>query len=751
MPGAICSHCIACKIECTHAIVKKKGIPSVSGLPVDEHDKAIDSLVDKILSTTKQYLPEDPRIIRQNLVDLATYIRHLTRELDGHSASVTSRPRSQTRASPLSTREEDEAVTQLDQHFKLLNIERTQSRYFGTSSRIMLVQNAMEIKKEFSKQEASEALSRSKRLPMWEMEEWQQMPEVPRNPLSFPEIDLMNELVHLYFVNFNVFFPLLHRPTFVNLVTNGVYLHDYYVGATVLAVCALGSRYSNDPRVFYPGSTSQHSVGWRWIKQLQLMPTTFLYPPSLYQVQAYILVMQFTNTTTTPEHPWLLTSFGIRLCEDIGIHRKGRGNTIEAELWRRAFWSLIMVDVIVSQIVGRPQAIIAAHYDLEYPVECDDEYWDHPDERVAWKQPENKPAQASCWVWMLKLLEILASTDQTIYSLKRSGGQTQDKKQLAHLDSRLEQWLSDLPEHLRWDPNREDPLFFQQSILLYNVYYWAQIQIHRPFLPRPGRFSVSEYPSLGVCSSAGRSCVGVIDTMRRRGHQVPIGIMVTAVFTAATILLINAWMLRIEKMPVDLKSELADIYRCLDFLRSLEYRQYSTRRPLKRAHAYSQFDGSSRNLNESGRVEPGRSLRVAPRGIQLPEVVPHFTTGVATFRHPPHISEVRGVPPAFARAQEGGFDSSPLGIDPFDYHDGSERLQDFVTSTTYPFSGTDGYGGLGGGVNLPFGDAEGGDIGGFLRSINEGHEATSVTERYDDWDSYLSAVDQLLHYMERQA
>ncbi|KAL0069031.1 Gypsy retrotransposon integrase-like protein 1 [Marasmius tenuissimus] len=58
--------------------------------------------------------------------------------------------------------------------------------------------------------------------------------------------------------------------------------------------------------------------------------------------------------------------------------------------------------------------------------------------------------------------------------------------------------------------------------------------------------------------------------------------MVTAVFTAATILLINAWMLRIEKMPVDLKSELADIYRCLDFLRSLEYRQVLTAHPLGR-------------------------------------------------------------------------------------------------------------------------------------------------------------------------
>ena len=72
------------------------------------------------------------------------------------------------------------------------------------------------------------------------------------------------------------------------------------------------------------------------------------------------LVMQFTNTTTTPEHPWLLTSLAIRLCHDIGVHRKGRGNTIEDELWRRAFWTLVMGDVVVSQIVGRPQAIIAA-------------------------------------------------------------------------------------------------------------------------------------------------------------------------------------------------------------------------------------------------------------------------------------------------------------------------------------------------------------------------------------------------------
>ncbi|KAF9256386.1 hypothetical protein L218DRAFT_966392 [Marasmius fiardii PR-910] len=663
----------------------------------------------------------------------------------------------------------DEETSELDHHFKTLNIERTQSRYFGKSSRIMLVQTAMEIKKEFSKQQAGEVLSQAKRQPMWQMQhQWQQMPEIHPEPLCFPPMDLMNNLIHLYFVQFNVFNPLLHRPTFVNSVANGLHLRDYFFGASLLAVCALGARYSNDPRVFYPGSTSQHSVGWRWIKQIQLMPPTFLYPASVYQLQTYILVIQFTNVTTTPEHAWLLTSFGIRLCQDIGIHRRGRGNTVE---WRRAFWFLFMSDVVVSQIVGRPQAMSAAHYDIEYPTECDDEYWDLDDPNLAWKQPESKPSSVSCWIQMLKLFEILGSTDQTIYSVKRTGGQDADKN-LAELDSRLNHWLNELPDHLKWDPNRQDPLFFQQSVLLYSVYHWTQIQVHRAFLPKLGRTSLSGSSSLVACASASRSCARVINDTRRRGYLVPHAITISAVFTSGMILLINAWMLSMEKLPVDLKAELADIYRCLDYLRSLEsivqvagrlsdilgetvgisqLEQASKRG--KRGWGFIElvnpphsYQSSSLPAESSVARQFAGSSRVSgASNVAATTANPNFSFPLYT--HPPQ---------SFFYTRSFGSDSGIAEVDDSaGYRTSSQLLDDFINmgtemSTFLPpqhgaHSGTDIYVTSGfEGDNSTFEDPPG-----IWGNSNSG--ALQTHHQYDDWDSYLSTVNELLHYMERRS
>jgi hypothetical protein len=36
---------------------------------------------------------------------------------------------------------------------------------------------------------------------------------------------------------------------------------------------------------------------------------------------------------------------------------------------------------------------------------------------------------------------------------------------------------------VRWDPARQDPVFFDQSVALHCAYYHLQILIHRPFIP----------------------------------------------------------------------------------------------------------------------------------------------------------------------------------------------------------------------------------------------------------------------------
>jgi hypothetical protein len=90
---------------------------------------------------------------------------------------------------------------------------------------------------------------------------------------------------------------------------------------------------------------------------------------------------------------------------------------------------------------------------------------------------------------------------------------------------------------VRWDPNREDAVFFDQSVALYCCYYYVQIMIHRAFIPmlHPAptvRFvclslmavtaNANTYvwwqalPSLTICTTAARACANVVDVQWQR-------------------------------------------------------------------------------------------------------------------------------------------------------------------------------------------------------------------------------------------
>ena len=95
----------------------------------------------------------------------------------------------------------------------------------------------------------------------------------------------MSDLIELYFRNVNDFMPLLHRPTFEKGISERLHLSEEGFGSTVLLVCAVGSRFSDDPRVFLEGSDSTHSSGWEWFRQVQLVRKSLLAAPRLYDLQ----------------------------------------------------------------------------------------------------------------------------------------------------------------------------------------------------------------------------------------------------------------------------------------------------------------------------------------------------------------------------------------------------------------------------------------------------------------------------------
>jgi len=104
----------------------------------------------------------------------------------------------------------------------------------------------------------------------------------------FPDADLLPRLVESYFSYTYLHFSVLHRPTFEAELRAGKHTRDDAFGAVVLLVCALGSRTTDDPRVFldHPERPRHpHSAGWAWFRQVQLVRNTALLDPSVYDLQ----------------------------------------------------------------------------------------------------------------------------------------------------------------------------------------------------------------------------------------------------------------------------------------------------------------------------------------------------------------------------------------------------------------------------------------------------------------------------------
>lgn len=117
--------------------------------------------------------------------------------------------------------------------------------------------------------------------------QWEIYAPEQRKEYVFPEPDLLEDLIELYFARMNIFLPLLHRPTLEEGLSKGLHLKDEGFGSVVLLMCAVGSRYSDDPRVFLENTQSEASAGWKWFDQVQMIRKSLMSPPRLYDLQMY--------------------------------------------------------------------------------------------------------------------------------------------------------------------------------------------------------------------------------------------------------------------------------------------------------------------------------------------------------------------------------------------------------------------------------------------------------------------------------
>ncbi|TFK88611.1 hypothetical protein K466DRAFT_662196 [Polyporus arcularius HHB13444] len=397
---------------------------------------------------------------------------------------------------------------------------------------------------------------------------------------DFPEPDLMIRLVDAYFEHFNVYLPLLHRPTLEHDIQRGLHIRDRSFGSVVLLVCAMGAIWTQDHRL--PPPPPGVGPGWEWFDQVGHEQWSLLTRPKLHDIQACALMAAYMCSSHVHQSNWMILTLGIRMAIDVGAHRNKTYDTFptaEQEQWKRAFWVLVAMDRLASFALGRPCAIHEEDFDVDPMTECDDEYWTSPDPALSFKQPAGKPSKITFANCFIRLLMILAFASRTIYTINKSKlllgfvGTEWKQNIVAEIDSALNKWRDSVPEHrkLRWDPRVADPIFFKQSAFLYTNFYQIQIFIHRQFIPSPRHPRPShQLPSLMICVSAARACMEVVKVQWKRTGVSDYALtpLHMVLFNTCLVVLVNLW----GGKPSEREAEalVADVRKCMDIMKALE-------------------------------------------------------------------------------------------------------------------------------------------------------------------------------------
>ncbi|KAJ6580392.1 fungal-specific transcription factor domain-containing protein [Mycena vulgaris] len=583
-PGDKCLTCLSTNLDCTYLDSARKRLTK-SRYVVDLETRLSDSeaLVRQLCNEITKLRADLTMERSKNSSDDTNHTTNPRTDERDASLQILRKALRSISAPPPAPHEEDLLDAEIERKMDKFSMNTTR-RFIGKSSGAALLKAVIELKADIRHKEragevrdedpdaADSWASRRPEYWMLRFKPWENITR-PKQAYSFPPPDLTAQLIDLYFTRAHVYLPLLHRQTFDRGVTMGVHNWDNSFAAIVLLVCAIGSRWSDDPRVM--AGTARLQCGWEWFNQVPPDRKHLFGQGTLYDLQYYCLVVHFLLGSSAHQAGWMLLGVGIRLAQDAGAHRRTsrvEQPTVEREQWKRAFWVLVYFDSYVSSLLGRSCVIQYDDFDIDPPIECDDEYWEHPTHPFV--QPPGVPSRIAFFNALLCLSHILGLTLKILYSLNKARATSPvddgwEEHFVADLDSALNRWRDQVPEHLAWDPARADPVFFDQSVALHCAYYQLQILIHRSLLPTVRKPSSIALPSLAVCSSAARACANMLDIQRRRKGTEPVNFNMSGAFSAGLVLLINVWSGKLTPEPT---RDLASVHKCMEVLRLCEDR-----------------------------------------------------------------------------------------------------------------------------------------------------------------------------------
>ncbi|GAN08545.1 conserved hypothetical protein [Mucor ambiguus] len=205
---------------------------------------------------------------------------------------------------------------------------------------------------------------------------------------------------------------------------------------------------------------------------------------------------------------YLYIGLAIRMAEDLGLHKKDHTSLDlkQRETNKRLWWSVYWLDLCAALESNRPTTVDDKDCDIEYPTRLEDEDAE-TGYRIAFS------------VASIQLMKIRKIINKHLPSERKSGSCLLDA--VAHLESRLKQWLQELPSYFSFaTANKRGTAFCDEACLILNIqYHTTWIMLHKLFLKEQ---DIADSPvtllSLDVCIRSANLITQLLQMYTKQPH-----------------------------------------------------------------------------------------------------------------------------------------------------------------------------------------------------------------------------------------
>ncbi|KAF5672522.1 transcriptional activator acu-15 [Fusarium heterosporum] len=254
-----------------------------------------------------------------------------------------------------------------------------------------------------------------------------------------------------YFMTFSAFLPVLHKPTFMRLLTR-MYdepnfepsVADRVIVHMVFAIICYQYGTRNwqqvDQRIQMDEQSNNH-YHFALSKFFELSCIR-----DLASVQAMALIVKHTRAFPKPGCVAIIANLALQRALELNLHREsrkpGEGTNLQHELRKRAFWVIMTVYIAVVGRRGRPMPITVEELDVGFPEPIADELLS--DEGV------DTSRDIPCPYWpgivSFKIIPIYMEMYSNIYSVRRDARNYVSV--VKALEAQIKNWEDELPGHL---------------------------------------------------------------------------------------------------------------------------------------------------------------------------------------------------------------------------------------------------------------------------------------------------------------